>query len=146
MAEILGIVSSAITVIEVAGKIGPKMIALKKLWDEVQSIPEVISDQMEQLELLCPILGDIENEFSKTREIIQNDTMARKSFEYCRRAALELEKLIERLQDQITSGKRRKRTLAQFKVTLKKNLIEEYQRKLDNAIRLVMLSQNTYQM
>lgn len=146
MAEILGIFSSVITVVEVAGKIGPKMMALKRLWDEVQDIPETINDQMKQIEILCPILDDIEVEFSKTREFLQNDTMAQKSFDYCRRAVSELESLTERLQAQITSAKKRKRTVAKFRVTLKKNLIEEHQRKLNNALWLLTLSQNTYQM
>lgn len=144
MAEILGIISSVITVVEVAGKIGPKMIALKRLWDDVQDIPQIIHDQMEQIEILCPILDDIEVEFSKTREILQNDTMAQKSFEYCRRAVSELESLTERLQQQITCAKKRKRMVAKFRVALKKHLIEEHHRKLNNALWLLTLSQTTY--
>jgi hypothetical protein len=35
MAEILGIVSSCITIVEVAGKLGSRALRLKRLWDEV---------------------------------------------------------------------------------------------------------------
>jgi hypothetical protein len=42
MAEILGLASSIITVVGVAGKLGISTIRLKRLWGEVQDVPASI--------------------------------------------------------------------------------------------------------
>ncbi|CAM1507443.1 Fc.00g070840.m01.CDS01 [Cosmosporella sp. VM-42] len=146
MAEVLGIISSAITVAQVAGHIGPKMIALKRLWDEVRDIPETIDYQMKQLELLCPVIDEMENEFLQARNAIKNDSVAKRSFELCRQAVAELESLIERLQLQISSARKSKKRIAKLRVTLKQHLVDEHQRKLDYALRLLGMSHQTYLM
>lgn len=146
MAEVLGIISSAITVVQVAGKIGHQTVALKRLWNEVKEIPETISALMEEISIYCPVLDQMEDEFQQCHEIVRNDSAAKKSFEYCRQAVSELEALIEQLQRQIDLARTGKKTLAKVKVVLKKPMIEEHQSRLQRAIRVLMMAQQMYLM
>ncbi|KAF5609966.1 uncharacterized protein FSUBG_3747 [Fusarium subglutinans] len=67
MAEILGLASSIITIVEVAGKLGTNTIRLKRLWDEVQDVPASIRRCIEQLEILAPAIEEMDHEFNRTR-------------------------------------------------------------------------------
>ncbi|KAM0354380.1 hypothetical protein ACHAPU_001424 [Fusarium lateritium] len=144
MAEALGIASSIITLVGVAGKMGTSTIQLKRLWDEVQDVPVSIRRCIEHLELLTPTIEDMENEFQQTRHMLQNDSAAKRSLEYSRKAAETLEALVRNMESQINVSKKRKRLVAQFKVMMKKDTIEEHQQQLNMALQLVSLSQNTY--
>ncbi|KAJ3548018.1 hypothetical protein NM208_g1209 [Fusarium decemcellulare] len=144
MAEILGIVSSVITIVEVAGKLGASTIKLKRLWDEVHDVPASIRRCIEELELLAPAIEEMDLEFQRTRDMVQHDSAARRSVEYSRKAMQTLEILIRDMEGQIASTRKSKKLLAQLKVRLKRDVIEEHQHRLQSALRLVNLSQQTY--
>ncbi|KAK7414794.1 hypothetical protein QQX98_006396 [Neonectria punicea] len=146
MAELLGVVSSAITIVETAGKLVSSAIALKRLWDEVQDVPDSIRRQMQHLEMLVPVLEDMEDEFRQTRNMLRNDRAAIRSLEYCRKAMEELEVLTRDMQMQVTAARKGKRTLAKFKVTLKKGVIQQCHERLASTLQLLALSQQTYLM
>lgn len=146
MAEILGLASSIITIVGVAGKLGTSTVRLKRLWDEVQDVPESIRRCIDHLELLAPAIEDMDNEFQQTRHMVQNDNAAKRSLEYSRKAVETLETLVRDMESQITATRKRSRFVAQFKVMIKKEVIEEHQRRLDLALQLVSLSQQTYLM
>ncbi|KAG5813708.1 hypothetical protein H9Q74_003811 [Fusarium xylarioides] len=93
MAEILGLASSIITIVEVAGKLGTKTIRLKRLWDEVQDVPASIQRCIEQLEILAPAIEEMDHEFERTRTMIRNDSAAKRSLEYSRKAVETLDTL-----------------------------------------------------
>jgi predicted nucleic acid-binding Zn-ribbon protein len=144
MAEILGLASSIITIVGVAGKLGTSTIRLKRLWDEVQDVPESIRRCIDHLELLAPAIEEMDNEFQQTRHMVQNDSAAKRSLEYSRKAVETLETLVRDMESQITATRKRKRFVAQFKVMIKKEVIEEHQRQLNSALQLISLSQQTY--
>ncbi|KAH6990288.1 hypothetical protein EDB80DRAFT_168178 [Ilyonectria destructans] len=144
MAEVLGIVTSVITVIETAGKLGTSAIKLKQLWDEVQDVPESIKRQMQHLDMLTPVLEDMEYEFQQTRNMVRNDRTARRSLENCRKVVADLEELVEDMQSQVTGAKKGRRTTAKFKVTLKKAVVQQYHERLGSALQLLAMSQQTY--
>ncbi|KAG5657031.1 hypothetical protein KAF25_011200 [Fusarium avenaceum] len=144
MAEILGLASSIITIVGVAGKLGTSTVRLKRLWDEVQDVPESIKRCIDHLELLAPAIEEMDNEFEQTRHMVQNDSAAKRSLEYSRRAVETLETLVRDMEIQITTSRKRKRFVAQFKVMIKKEVIEAHQRRLDSTLQLVSLSQQTY--
>jgi predicted nucleic acid-binding Zn-ribbon protein len=146
MAEILGLASSIITIVGVAGKLGTSTVRLKRLWDEVQDVPESIRRCIDHLELLAPAIEEMDNEFQQTRHMVQNDSAAKRSLEYSRKAVETLETLVRDMENQITATRKRKRFVAQFKVMIKKEVIEEHQRQLNSALQLVSLSQQTYLM
>ncbi|KAH6953349.1 hypothetical protein DER45DRAFT_575732 [Fusarium avenaceum] len=144
MAEILGLASSIITIVGVAGKLGTSTVQLKRLWDEVQDVPESIRSCIDHLELLAPVIEEMGNEFQQTRHMVQNDSAAKRSLEYSRKAVETLETLVRDMESQITATRKRKRFVAQLKVMMKKEVIEEHQRQLNSALQLVSLSQQTY--
>ncbi|KAI8680351.1 hypothetical protein NCS57_00315600 [Fusarium keratoplasticum] len=144
MAEVLGVVSSIIAIVGVAGKLGTSTFKLKRLWDEVQDVPTNIQRCIEQLEILAPAIQDMESEFERTREMVQNDTAAKRSLEYSQKAMDTLDALIKDMEGRIESARRGKKLLTQLKVRLKKDVLEEHQQRLQFALQLVSLSQQTY--
>ncbi|KAJ4013732.1 hypothetical protein NW766_005971 [Fusarium irregulare] len=146
MAEILGLASSIITVVGVAGKLGTSTIRLKRLWDEVQDVPASVQRCIEHLELLAPALEEMDNEFQRITTMVQNDSAAKRSLEYSRKAVAALESLVRSLETQLTTAKKGRRLVAQLKVRMKKEVIEEHQQQLQSVLQLVTLSQQTYLM
>ncbi|RFN48572.1 hypothetical protein FIE12Z_7152, partial [Fusarium flagelliforme] len=144
MAEILGLASSIITVVGVAGKLGTSTIRLKRLWNEVQDIPASIQRCIEHLELLAPAIEDMDDEFQRTRTMVQNDSAAKRSLEYSRKAVATLECLVRDMETQLTTAKKGRKLVAQLKVRMKKEVIEEHQQQLQSVLQLVGLSQQTY--
>lgn len=96
---------------------------------------------MMYLEALSFLLKNAENQLSRPCEANQNDPAAKFCLVLCRKAVEELDQLVRQLENQITSAKRHWRTIAKYRVTLKKHLIEECHGKLQSAIQLLMLSQ-----
>ncbi|KAF5711531.1 hypothetical protein FMUND_8926 [Fusarium mundagurra] len=144
MAEILGLASSIITIVEVAGKLGTNTIRLKRLWDEVQDVPASIQRCIEQLEILAPAIEEMDHEFEKTRNMVQNDSAAKRSLEYSRKAVETLDTLVRDMETQISAAKTSRRLVAQLKVRIKRDVIEDHQHRLTSALQLLSLSQQTY--
>ncbi|KZL78236.1 hypothetical protein CT0861_07881, partial [Colletotrichum tofieldiae] len=144
MAEVFGVVVSALTVAEMAGKFGTSLIKLKKLWNEVQDVPNEIAQLFRQLELLRPVLAEMESEFTQQTHKVYQNSAANLSMEYCQQAVGELDALAEDLQSRINAAKRSKRNIAKFKVAFKKEQIRSYQEKIQFALQLLCLSQQTY--
>ncbi|KAJ3542979.1 hypothetical protein NM208_g3813 [Fusarium decemcellulare] len=63
MAEVIGLVSSIITIVEVAGRLGSSTLNLKRLWDEVRNAPRSIRRHLDQLEILAPAIDEIRAEY-----------------------------------------------------------------------------------
>ncbi|KAF5581947.1 hypothetical protein FPANT_8716 [Fusarium pseudoanthophilum] len=143
MAEILGLASSIITIVEVAGKLGTNTIRLKRLWDEVQDVPASIQRCIEQLEILAPAIEEMDHEFEKTRNMTRNDSAAKRSLEYSRKAVGTLDTLVRDMEKQISAAKASRRLVAQLKVRIKRDVIEDHQHRLTSALQLLSLSQQT---
>ncbi|KAL3292678.1 Ankyrin repeat-containing domain protein [Colletotrichum asianum] len=148
MAEVLGVVSSAIAVAELAGKFGLSVMKLKQLWDEIQDIPEEMNRIMRQLEILKPVLAGMEADFVQQRHKVyfNSATNLQASIEYCRDAVNDLENLAEDLQARISTAKRSRRNITKLKVSFKKEDIRKYQERIGWALHLISLSQQSYLM
>ena len=146
MAEILGLASSIIAVVGVAGKLSTSTIQLKRLWDEVQDVPASVRRCIEHLEFLAPAIEEMDDEFQRTGTMVQNDSAAKRSLEYSRKAVATLECLVRDMETQLTTAKKGRRLVAQLKVRMKKEMIEEHQQQLQSVLQLVLLSQQTYLM
>ncbi|KAG7132466.1 hypothetical protein HYQ45_009191 [Verticillium longisporum] len=55
MAEVLGIVTGSIAHLEVAGRLGGRVLKLKQLFDELKEVPDTIRSLMEQVAVVEPI-------------------------------------------------------------------------------------------
>ena len=146
MAEILGLVSGVITVAQVAGQIGVCVLRLKTLWSEVKDVPDTINALMMDLELLDPMLSEMATQLSQVQNIVQTDRLAISTLERSRQALRNLECLVNDLHQQVSSKKRLKKGIIKVKITLKKELIRTYQERLQNALQLLSLSQQTHLM
>lgn len=141
MAEAFGVVVSAFTVVEIAGKLGSSAIKLKKLWNEAQNVPHEISQLVEQVDILNTILTEMDRELSQAGAASIGTSDA--SLRCCQQVANELEILLTDLQEQILTAKKSRRSMTKLKVTLKKDLIQSCQQKLQFALQMALLSQNT---
>ncbi|KAK1984465.1 hypothetical protein LZ30DRAFT_586109 [Colletotrichum cereale] len=119
-------------------------VVLKKLWDEVQDVPNEISQLVRQLELLRPVLAEMESEFIQQTHKVYHNSAASLSMEYCQQAVAELDALAEDLRSRINASKRSRRNITKLKVTFKKEQIRGYQDKIQFALQLLSLSQQTY--
>ncbi|KAH7144223.1 hypothetical protein B0J13DRAFT_675624, partial [Dactylonectria estremocensis] len=144
MAEVLSIVTGVITIFETASKLSTGVAKLKRLWSDVQHVPDMIKQHLEQLEMLAPTLDDIGNEFEQTRGIVGNDKAAEASLRYCQRASEALRAVIDDMEKEIASARKGKRSMVKAKVVLRTKVIEDYERRLQNALQLVMVSQQAY--
>lgn len=148
MAEVLSVIASGIAVAQVAGTAAGAIIKLKKLWDEVKNVPESVSDLMEQIDCLDPILWEAE------QQVIQNqlppqlwdDKVAIRSTKYCRKALQKLTCLADDLASQIYSKRRMERGISRAKVLLKKDRLRDLEQGLDSAVRILQLAQQGYLM
>ncbi|KAF3000018.1 hypothetical protein E8E14_004688 [Neopestalotiopsis sp. 37M] len=151
MAELLGVVASAITVAEVAAKAGGAIPKLKKLWDEVQNVPETIQDLLRQIEILDPMIWEMENELNTYRTSIINpmlfdDTAMRRSTHYSRESLQNLSNIVDDMSIQIQHQKKVWRGLARAKVVLKKQVLADLEARLRKALTLLSLAQQSYMM
>ncbi|KXH42053.1 hypothetical protein CNYM01_08403 [Colletotrichum nymphaeae SA-01] len=141
MAEAFGIVVSAFTVVEIAGKLGSSAIKLKKLWNEAQNVPHEISQLVEQVDILNTILADMDRELSQASAPSIGTSDA--SLKCCQQVVNELEILATDLQQQILTAKKSRRSITKLRVTLKRDLVQSCQQKLQFALQMALLSQNT---
>lgn len=145
MAEILGTVSSALAVAEVGLKVVGTMLELKKLWEEVQEVPETIRHLMTELQILEPLLEDIGSQDTQISHI-QSETSTRLSSSYCQAALAELRILVDKLSQDINSKKRRAKYVGRVKVVLAKGDITKAEARLSRAVALLQSSQMNYLM
>lgn len=146
MAEILGFVASVVSVTQVAGKVSVIVMKLQRLWSEVKDVPESINALMMHLELLYPMLSEMEKQYNQAPATVQADRLAILSLDHARQAAQNLEKLVEDLHQQLESTRRVKRGVSKAKAVLRKDLICTYKERLQNALQLLSLSQQAHQM
>jgi|SRR3569833_52391 len=148
MAELLGTISSAFAVAEVAVRAGSTVSKLRSLWDQVKDVPDTIRDLMTEIEILDPVVSDMEREFLDgalgLSPLLFNDTGARLSAGYCQAAVQDLRLLIADLAADIEDSRRRKRVAAKLKVVLKKETLERMQKRLERAVRLLNSAQLNY--
>ncbi|KAF6842850.1 hypothetical protein CMUS01_02652 [Colletotrichum musicola] len=113
MAEVFGAVASALALAELFAKSVSKV---KKLWDEVQDVPDEVAWLLEQL--------------------------GHYKLAACRVAVENLEALAVDLQSQINVAKKPKRNIAKLKVSLKKDAIQKHQQRLNFIFNMLSMSVN----
>ncbi|OTB17386.1 hypothetical protein K445DRAFT_276313 [Daldinia sp. EC12] len=146
MAEALGIAASGIAVAQIAIQVGGAVVKLKQLWDEVKNVPDGIADLMDQIDCLDPILWEAENGFSRgdSPSMLWDDLASKPMTVYCRKALQTLTRVVDELNHQITNAKRGRRKITAIKVLLKKDSIQKLQKRLENAVQMLILAQQSY--
>jgi hypothetical protein len=146
MAEALSVAASGIAVAQVAAQVGKSIIKLKQLWDDLQEIPLSIADLLDQIDCLDPALWEAEHTFSQASlpPIFWDDRLASRSTAYCRKALASLTELVDELSIQINQPGKLRRKAACAKVLLKKDQLKRLETRLQNAVRMLSLAQQSY--
>jgi hypothetical protein len=146
MAEVIGVVSGALTFATVVAQVTKSTIQIKDCWGQIRDAPEDLERLVREIDIFGLILMDIEEDLSKdsVAGVLKNNNHALKSFELCREAAVDLETASEGLMAEMRSAKGFKRSYASLRVVIKKGNFERYRTRLTSATRLLSLSQQCY--
>ncbi|RYP46480.1 hypothetical protein DL768_007313 [Monosporascus sp. mg162] len=146
MAEALGVAASSIAIAQVTSQVGVAVVKLKKFCDEVKDVPDDIADLLQQIDCLDPALWEAENSFELTGlpAMLWNDAAAKRSTTYCRNALKALTEIVDEMAVQINHPKRLNRKAASVKVVLRKDTLKKLEKRLENAVRMLTLAQQSY--
>lgn len=146
--EALGAVASIIAITEAVGKLGKQAIALKKLCDQVKEIPQTLQDHIDEMDRLVSVLDQMGDDLATASKFAIESRAAQQCLLYCRQAASNLEDLIMKLHAQVNAVDKKHsmgQTIIKFKVRLKKNLVDDLERKLEKSLRLLGLADSSLQ-
>ncbi|RYP89920.1 hypothetical protein DL770_003941 [Monosporascus sp. CRB-9-2] len=146
MAEALSVAASSIAIAQVTSQVGIAVVKLKKFCDEVKDVPDDIADLLQQIDCLDPALWEAENSFESTGlpAMLWNDAAAKRSTTYCRNALKALTEIVDEMAVQINHPKRLNRKVASVKVILRKDTLKKLEKRLENAVRMLTLAQQSY--
>ena len=146
MAEALGVAASGIAIAQVTSQVGKSVIKLKQLLDEIRDVPDDIDDLMQQIDCLDPAIFEAETNFNDTGlpSILWNDAAAKRSTAYCRSALKALTELVDELSLHIQHSRNRRRKVGAVKVLLKKDMLKKLEKRLESAVRMLTLAQQSY--
>ena len=147
MAEALGIIASGIAVGEATVSIGVAIMRLKQLLQEMEAVPNHISDLMSQIECLNPAMWEIGQDIcSSNVSTAPNGKPTELCAVYGQKALKELTEMADELMQQINSPNRLNRKLARFKAVLKGGTISKLERRLETTLRMLLFAQQSYTM
>ncbi|CEJ89519.1 hypothetical protein VHEMI05360 [[Torrubiella] hemipterigena] len=132
MAALLGVVSSGINAAGFPGQLAKQAFELRRLWNEVQDAPEDVFDLIDQMEWLQPMVSSMGNSLSDHSVNVPNG--AEQCLVQCGKALSNLQKLAIDLSQNITSNKRLKKSIAKIRVIIKKEQLQKYHSRLENAL------------
>lgn len=146
MAEVIGIVSGAITFATVAAQVTNSIIKINDFWGQLRDAPEDIRQIGRELEVFRLIVTGIEEELSQESValVLSSSQHTVQSFELCKEAANELEAVADDLTQDTRSPGRLKRSYAALRVVMQKGRLDKYTARLRNSIQLLALSQQCY--
>lgn len=144
MAEILGVVSGAIAVGGAAQAAASRILAFKRLWNEVHRVPDRVNFLLDRLGLVEALLLDMEAELNQAQNILNVDSPMQMSFRHCRAALSNLVGLMDDLRQKIEDEKRLKRNKARLKVVLGREMIQRLEKDMADALQLLSVAQQIY--
>jgi hypothetical protein len=146
MAELIGVISGAITFGSLVVQLATSINKLKDSWEQFHGAPEDLKWLIRDIEIFGLVLAEIEDDSAQesVASNLTNNKSALQSFRLCKEASEELDILVKDLGRDIDSSSRLLRSYASLKMTIQKNKAEKYRSRLKNAAGLLMLSQQCY--
>lgn len=146
MAEVIGVVSGAITFATVVAQVTKSIIAISDYCSQIKDAPHDLQIILNELELFGLILADIEEDLSEDGVAIAlaRSKHATKSLNLCKQAAEDLESIVKSLTQEFLSPGRMKKSYASVKIVLQRGKIEKLKQRLQGAGQLLQLSQQCY--
>ncbi|KAJ2989574.1 hypothetical protein NUW58_g3404 [Xylaria curta] len=141
-----GVAASGIAVAQVAAQVGKSIVKLKQLWDDFHDAPSYITDLLCQIDCFNPALWEAENTFSQASlpAMFWDNDIASQSTTYCRKALTSLTELIDDLTLQLNQSGKIRRKFATAKVVLKTDQLKRLERRLQNAVTMLTIAQQSY--
>ncbi|KAJ5928830.1 hypothetical protein N7466_007786 [Penicillium verhagenii] len=135
MAEVIGIVSGAITFASVVAQISKSIIQIKDCWGQIHDAPEEMRKLIAELEIYDLILQEIKQNLSSgplanTKEMSEHSFQ---SLEVCKKAAESLQIIAKDLLSDLRPSSRFRRSYFSFKLVLQQSKIEKYKARLTNT-------------
>ncbi|RNJ55160.1 hypothetical protein D7B24_008938 [Verticillium nonalfalfae] len=130
-----------------AAELAVTIVKLKRLWDEVQDVPDHIQSILEELEDVDLILQDVEEQIN--RDEIPDElksTILPRVLRSTQRAYRALEELVESLDRQIVSSRGFRRRLVSVRIVIKKPVLEKMESQLRRALDILNMAINSYTM
>lgn len=148
MAEVIGIVSGAITFATVVAQISKSITSIKDCWSQIRDAPEELQELIAELEIYDLILREIEQNLSSgpLANAIEMSEHSFQSLKICKKAAESLRVISKDLAKDFRPSSRLRRSYSSVKTVLQKSKVEKYKARLSNSVRLLSLSQQCYSM
>jgi len=146
MAELVGVIASAVTFATVVGQLATTITTLKAYWDQVNDAPEDLKWYIREIEIFSFVLADIKADIvqdSTASGLLSNKSVV-KSCQLCSEATKELDTLLKDLERDINSSSRFQRSYAAVKIMMKRKNVEKYRSRLRTVTQLLSLSQQCY--
>ncbi|OTA61587.1 hypothetical protein K449DRAFT_422966 [Hypoxylon sp. EC38] len=143
MAELIGVVASAIAVVQLSATTARAISRLQGLHDEIQNVPSAIQDLIQQVKILEPFVKEMD-QVNDADPILLNDVTIREVIRYCRLSLQELTRAVDDLYEQINTHKRVKRTVARYKVVLKKQILLDFEKRLQKVVTMLNIAHGSY--
>lgn len=146
MAEVVGVVSSAITFATLAIQVGKSVQTLKDYWDAIRDAPDDLKWLVREIEVFGSIMADVDADLTRYPPALAmiNCQHALQSLQFCKEAVDALNALCEDLVQDVDSKNRLRRSYQAVKIVLRQRKVEKHISKLHNVVRLLMLSQQCY--
>lgn len=146
MAELVGVVSSAITFAALAVQVGKCVRTLKDFRDSMRDAPDDLKDLVREIEVFGSIMADIDADLSRNPVALAmiSSQHGSQSLQFCKDAVETLDVLCKELLQDLGSSNRLRRSYQAAKIVLRQRKIEKHISKLHNVVRLLMLSQQCY--
>lgn len=146
MAELVGIVSSAITFATFAVQVSKSVQTLKGYWDSIRDAPDDLKWLLREVEILGSIIADVDKDLSQEPVPLglRDSHHVTQSLRFCEEAVEYLEALCKDLLQDISSSSRLRRSYQAAKIIIHERKTEKHISKLHSVVRLLMLSQQCY--
>ena len=146
MAEVIGVVSGAVTFAAVVVQVGNSITTLRDFWDQINNAPEDLRKLLQELELFSLILTDIEEDLSQNTVLthLNNSKYMLQCLALCKEAAQDLEILCNDIVRDLKPVSRLRLSYKSAKMVLRKGKIDKHMSRLQKVIRLLMLSQQSF--
>lgn len=146
MAEVIGVVSGAITFATVVVQLGKSIVTLRNCWNQLNDAPEDIRRLVREIELLSLILGDLEEDLSQDSVSIalSNSKYVLKCITLCKEAVKDLDSMCIDIVRDTKPVKNLRRVFKSTKLVIQKGKIEKHVARLQFVMHLLELSQQCY--
>ncbi|KAJ5599334.1 hypothetical protein N7450_000401 [Penicillium hetheringtonii] len=146
MAEVIGVVSGAITFATIIAQVTESIITIKEYCSQCRDATDDLRYLIRDLELFELILAEMEQDISQKdlALALRGSQHVMQSLQFSREATTTLQAISDEIALKIQSSSRLRRSYAAAKIVMQRGKMERYMTRLRNAIQLLSLSQQCY--